>query len=84
MQELEQSWDRVLPIWWFIIWRAVIGTIVISLGIALLFRLIGSIVPIDLPDDHYLHLIAIFFQIARILILAGISLVWWPNVVRMA
>lgn len=84
MQELEKSWDRVLPIWWIIIWRGVLGTMVISLSIALLFKLVGSIIPTNLSDDHYFHLVAIFFQIARILIIAAAFFVWWPNVVRMA
>ena len=33
MQELEATWGRVLRVWWLIVWRSILGAIVIG-GVA--------------------------------------------------
>ena len=78
MQELKQTWDRIGPIWWLIIWRALAGSIAIGIFIGLLFSVLSIV------SNQSFSSMVTTFAIARIVVAALILFVWWPNVMRMA
>ena len=84
MEELAQSWDRIGPIWWLIIWRGVVGSLVIVFVLSQGIGFLVGLIPANFSDDHYWHSLTILTQISRILIVTAAYLVWWPNVIRMA
>ncbi len=72
MQELELTWQRILSIWWLLIWRAALGGFVIGFGIGAVIGVIGYII-------GYRPVFAFNFGVGLV-----IGFVWWPFVIRMA
>jgi hypothetical protein len=44
MQELEPTWQRALSVWWLIVWRAGLGSVVMGAVAGFVFGFIGAIV----------------------------------------
>ena len=72
MQELELTWQRILSIWWLLIWRAALGGFAIGFAIGLVIGVIAFVIG---------HRPGFAFNFGVGLV---IGLVWWPFVIRMA
>jgi hypothetical protein len=80
MQELEVTWDRIVPICWLIVWRLFVGSIFIG---TILLILIAPIFETIFPGAS-LRFYALALTAARFVSAIIVLVVWWPLVVRMA
>jgi hypothetical protein len=74
MNELEVTWTRALCVWWLIVWRSVLGGMLIGGGIGFLIGIIGAFAGVDRET---------IVQVASILGTA-LGVVWNLLVTRMA
>jgi hypothetical protein len=42
MQELEITWERVVPVWWLIVWRGLLGGWILAVALAFLIGEAGG------------------------------------------
>jgi hypothetical protein len=42
MQELEITWNRVMPVWWLIVWRGLLGGWILAVALAFLIGEAGG------------------------------------------
>jgi ABC-type enterobactin transport system permease subunit len=52
MQELEGTWARILSVWWLMLWRSVVGSVLIGFAAGAVLGLIGALAnwPADTVD----------------------------------
>lgn len=74
MQELELTWQRTLSIWWLIVWRGLVGSILLGGLVGFIVAFVGGMM--HLPTDT--------MTLASQILGLGVGLVWWSVVVRMA
>jgi uncharacterized MnhB-related membrane protein len=74
MQELEANWPRVFAVWWLVVWRTLLGGLVLGFGAGFLIGLVGAL--LGAPSDALTALSAIVGWL--------LSLAWGVVVVRMA
>jgi hypothetical protein len=70
MQELDVTWDRVIGVWWLLMWRGTVGVVAIQL-IGGIIEYVAGFKPLD---DH-MSLI-VFGLLAAV--------ISWPIAIRMA
>ena len=70
MRELDVTWDRVIGVWWLLMWRSALGVLVIEL----VAGIIGYITGAEALDEH-----------TGFIVFGGVAAVTiWPIVIRMA
>jgi hypothetical protein len=74
MQELEVDWQKVLRIWWLIVWRSTLGAVLIGFVLGFVLGFIGAM--LGIPE----RTMSVVASVAGALVGLGWSLV----VVRMA
>jgi hypothetical protein len=73
MQEVEPGWNEIARITWFLVWRAAVGGFVASFVLGLIVNLVAG----------YAFGVVMSTGV-NLAIGAGIAIIWWPIVVRMA
>lgn len=43
MQELEPTWERVVSVWWLVVWRGVLGALLIGAAVGFVIGVAGTI-----------------------------------------
>jgi hypothetical protein len=76
MAELEITWERVVCVWWLVLWRSLIGGFVVGICVAAPFVLLAE------TSGDVLH--SPFFTLAGIIGPLAIYFGWWPVVIHMA
>lgn len=74
MQELEVTWQRVLPIWWLVIWRGLLCWWVFVIALAFVFGYAGAALGLDISTTSLI--------VTVLSLLAGLG--WSLIVARMA
>ncbi len=73
MQEIEPGWEQVLRIGWLLVWRGLVGIVVISFVLGLVINLVLG-----------LGFGMVLGQTANLLTGVAVTLIWSPLVLRMA
>jgi hypothetical protein len=74
MQELEITWERVVRVWWLLVWRGLVGGWLIAIVLAYILGFAGAALGLDLPTTSAF--------VTGVSALAGLA--WGLVVTRMA
>ena len=74
MQELEPTWQRALSVWWFILWRGIVGSVLLSIAIIALVDALAALIGIESKALNMIGALVVWLG----------SIVWGVVVVRMA
>jgi hypothetical protein len=74
MQELEPTWQRALSVWWLILWRGIVGSVLLSIAIIALVDALAALIGIESKALNMIGALVVWLG----------SIVWGVVVVRMA
>ena len=74
MQELEPTWKRALSVWWLILWRGIVGSVLLSIAIIALVDALAALIGIESKALNMIGALVVWLG----------SIVWGVVVVRMA
>ena len=74
MQELEPTWQRTLSVWWLILWRGIVGSVLLSIAIIALVDALAALIGIESKALNMIGALVVWLG----------SIVWGVVVVRMA
>ena len=74
MQELEPTWQRALSVWWLILWRGTVGSVLLSIAIIALVDALAALIGIESKALNMIGALVVWLG----------SIVWGVVVVRMA
>ena len=74
MQELDVTWQRVLSVWWLVVWRAALGGAIFGALVGFIIGFIGAIIGVSTQ----------MITLSSAIVGAIANLAWSLFVVRMA